>query len=198
MPSDDVRKTLSAALKEGRLEDADARIRQELALRPDSEELTYFQGALLLAQGKKEKGLEKLKEALNSAEERSNYTIAIAAAARISAANPEDVNVRLRRADLYLMMGLEHAAYGYLLREFDFYRSRNDPRSLSYVVKKITTIDEANLDLTLKMAKILCYLEQKEEARGVVESVVFTLQGQGKYDEAAKIQKEFGKLYEEL
>jgi hypothetical protein len=58
-------------------------------------------------------------------------------------------------------------------------------------------IDKENLDLSLKVAKILAYLEQKDEVRRVVENVIFTLQGQGKYTEAAQIQKEYTKLYEE-
>ena len=107
------------------------------------------------------------------------------------------MDIRLRRTDLYLAMGLVHAAYDYLLREFDFYRRRNDPHALSSIVKKMIDIDKENLDLALKVANILAYLEQKDEVRRVVENVIFTLQGQGKYTEAAQIQKKYTKLYEE-
>jgi tetratricopeptide (TPR) repeat protein len=194
----EVRKAISDALRKGLLEDARAMLEQERARSPDAEELAYFQGVLFLAQGKIEEGIAKLKDALSKAEERSNFVLAIAAAARVAEADPRDIDTRLRRADLYTAMGLEHAAYDYLLREFDFYRKRNDPRLLSFIVKKIIMIDEANLDLALKMAKILALLGQKNEVHRVVENVIFTLQGQGKYDEAANIQKEYTKLYEEL
>ena len=198
MLTSELRKALSDALREGLLEEARAMLEQEKARSPDTEELAYFQGVLFLAQGKTEEGIAKLKDALNVAEERSNFVLAIAAAARLAEADPRDIDTRLRRADLYTAMGLEHAAYDYLLREFDFYRKRNDPRLLSFIVKKIIMIDEANLDLALKMAKILALLGQKNEVHRVVENVIFTLQGQGKYDEAANIQKEYTKLYEEL
>lgn len=198
MLKSEVRKAISGALREGRLEEARAMLEQEKVRSPDAEELAYFQGVLFLAQGQTEEGIAKLKDALNKAEERSNFVLAIAAAARLAEADPRDIDTRLRRADLYTAMGLEHAAYDYLLREFDFYRKRNDPRSLSFIVKKIVMIDEANLDLALKMAKILALLGQKNEVHRVVENVIFTLQGQGKYDEAANIQKEYAKLYEEL
>ena len=198
MLTSELRKALSDALREGRVEEARAMLKQEKARSPDAEELAYFQGVLSLAQGKTEEGIAKLKDALNVAEERSNFVLAIAAAARLTEADPRDIDTRLRRADLYTAMGLEHAAYDYLLREFDFFRKRNDPRLLSFIVKKIIMIDEANLDLALKMAKILALLGQKKEVHRVVENVIFTLQGQGKYDEAANIQKEYTKLYEEL
>lgn len=197
MPTSEVRKALSAALREGRLDKARAMLEQEAARAPDAKELAYFQGVLLLAEGKTGEGAAKLKDALNTAQERSNFVLAIAAAARLARKNPDNVDIRLRRADLYIAMGVEHAAYDYLLREFDFYRRRNDPRSLALIVKKMITIDKENLDLALKVAKILAYLEQKDEVRRVVENVIFTLQGQGKYTEAAQIQKEYTKLYED-
>lgn len=196
MLADDVRKSLSAALRDKRLDEAKQLIAAEMPRNPDSEELTYFQGVLFLEQGRKEEGLDNIRQALELAEERSNYNFAIAAAARLAALDPDDVDIRLRRADYYLNMGLDHAAYEYLLREFDFYRRRNNARALFFIVKKMITIDSENLDLALKMANILKHLKQIDEAKRVVENVIFTLQGQGKYDEAAKIQKEYEKLYE--
>jgi len=193
----EVRKALSDALREGRLNEARMMLEREGAYAPDAEELSYFQGVLFLAQGQTEEGIQKLKDALSVAEERSNFVFAIAAAARLARKDPDNVDIRLRRADLYLAMGVEHAAYDYLLREFDFYRRRNDPHALSSIVKKMIDIDKENLDLALKVAKILAYLEQNDEVRLVVENVIFTLQGHGKYTEAAHIQKEYTKLYEE-
>lgn len=197
MLTSEVRQALSDALREDRLDEAGTVLERETDRMPDAEELVYFQGVLLLAQGQTEEGIAKLKDALSMAQERSNFVFAIAAAARLAQKDPEDINIRLRRTDLYLAMGLVHAAYDYLLREFDFYRRRNDPHALSSIVKKMIDIDKENLDLSLKVAKILAYLEQKDEVRRVVENVIFTLQGQGKYTEAAQIQKEYTKLYEE-
>jgi len=193
----EVRKALSDALREGRLNEARMMLEREGAYAPDAEELSYFQGVLFLAQGQTEEGIAKLKDALSMAQERSNFVFAIAAAARLARKDPDNVDIRLRRTDLYLAMGLVHAAYDYLLREFDFYRRRNDPHALSSIVKKMIDIDKENLDLALKVANILAYLEQKDEVRRVVENVIFTLQGQGKYTEAAQIQKKYTKLYEE-
>jgi tetratricopeptide (TPR) repeat protein len=198
MLASEARKAISDAIREGRLEEARALLEEGKSRSPDAEELTYFQGVLSMAQGQTQEGIEKLKDALNLAEERSNFVLAIAAAARLAEIDPSDIDTRLHRASLYAAMGLEHAAYDYLLREFDFYRKRNDPRLVSFIVKKIIMIDEANLDLAIKMAKILALLGQKDEVHRVIENVIFTLQGQGKYDEAAKIQKEYTKLYEEL
>ncbi|MBN2379846.1 hypothetical protein JXM67_08615 [candidate division WOR-3 bacterium] len=161
-------------------------------------ELSYYQAILFLKKGEKEVGLDLLKEAMVAAEERNNFALAIATAARIATEEPNNLDVRLRRSDLYITMGLTSAAYEYLLREFDLYRRRNDPHALYYIVKKMIAIDPSNLDLSLNMAKILARLGRKDEVRRVVESAVFTLQGQGKFDEAAQIQKEYRKLYEEL
>ncbi|TET23401.1 MAG: hypothetical protein E3J71_02510 [Candidatus Stahlbacteria bacterium] len=197
MLTSEVRKALSDALREGRLNEARMMLEREGAYAPDAEELSYFQGVLFLAKGQTQEGAAKLKDALSMAQERSNFVFAIAAAARLAQKDPEDINIRLQRADLYLTMGLVHAAYDYLLREFDFYRRRNDPRFLSFIVKKMIAIDKENLELALKVAKILDHLGQKDEVRRVVENVIFTLQGQGRYDEAAQIQKEYTKLYEE-
>ncbi|MBA7595547.1 hypothetical protein ES703_02511 [subsurface metagenome] len=197
MLTSEVRKALSDALREGRLNEARMMLEREGVHAPDAEELSYFQGVLFLAKGQTQEGAAKLKDALSMAQERSNFVFAIAAAARLAQKDPDDINIRLQRADLYLAMGLVHAAYDYLLREFDFYRRRNDPRSLSFIVKKMIAIDKENLELALKVAKILDHLEQKDEVRRVVENVIFTLQGQGRYDEAAQIQKEYTKLYEE-
>jgi hypothetical protein len=194
---DETRKKISAALRKGQLNDADALITSEAARYPESEEIKYFQSLILLAKGEAEEGLGSLLDSLRLAEERSNLRIAIAASARLSSMSPDNIDLRLRRADLYYTFGLERAAYEFLLREFDNFRLRNDLGAMHLIVKKIISIDETNLDLTLGMAKILSYLGKNEEVRKVVENAVFYLQGQGKYKEAAEIQKEYAKLYED-
>lgn len=197
MLADEVRKKISAALRDGRLDEANMLITEEASRNPDSEELGYFKSLLKLAQGEAEEGLETLIKAMRLAEERSNLRIAIAASARLSSMSTANIDLRLRRADLYYTFGLERTAYEFLLREFDNYRQKNDLGAMHQIVKKIISIDETNLDLTLGMAKILSYLGKDEEVRKVVENAVFYLQGQGKYKEAADIQKEYSKLYEE-
>jgi len=195
---EEIRKQLRVAMRKKAWNEFEEILAQAASQIKGWNELPYYQGILLMNQQDTETGLELLREAMVSAEERNQFPLAIAASARIAAEDPKDLTVRLRRSDLYIAMGLVSAAYEYLLREFDFFRRRNDANSLYYIVKKIISIDPTNLDLSLKMAKILARLGRKEEVRRVVERAVFSLQGQGKYDEAAQVQKEYRKLYEEL
>ncbi|MBD3286531.1 hypothetical protein GF359_08165 [candidate division WOR-3 bacterium] len=195
---DEIRKQLRVAMRKKAWEDYEEILVQAASQIKGWNELSYYQGILFIYQQDTENGLELLREAMVAAEERNNFPLAMSAASRIASVEPNNLDVRLRRSDLYIAMGLVSAAYEYLLREFDFYRRRNDANSLYYIVKKIISIDPTNLDLALKMAKILARLGRKDEVRRVVESAVFSLQGQGKYDEAAQIQTEYRKLYEEL
>lgn len=197
MLADEKRKTLSTALRQGKLGEAREMLEEEKRVDPDSETLTYYEGVLAIREGKKEEGSTLLKQAMYRAEENSNLSIIMGSAARLAELYPDNVELRLHRADLYLMSGMIRAAYEFLLREFNFYRYRNNSQALSLIVKKMLSIDEGNLDLALGMAKILERLEIKEEVKRVVENAVFVLQGQGKYDQAAEIQKKYSKLFEE-
>ncbi len=197
MLADEKRKALSTALRQGKLEEAGEMLEEEKRVDPDSETLTYYEGVLAIREGKKEEGSTLLKQAMYRAEENSNLSIIMGSAARLAELYPDNVELRLHRADLYLMSGMIRAAYEFLLREFNFYRYRNNSQALSLIVKKMLSIDEGNLDLALGMAKILERLEIKEEVKRVVENAVFVLQGQGKYDQAAEIQKKYSKLFEE-
>ncbi|GEM_PF-2052950 len=188
---------IRAALYEGRLDDAGAIIEREYNSFSDSPKLRYYQGVLLLKRNNQQEAIATLNEALGLATSAGDFKIALAASAYLAIQKNYDIKVRFTRADLYLAMGLTKAAYEYLLGELEFYRALNQVNLIFPVIKKIISIDEENLDLTLNMAKILNHLGKKAEVRRVVESAIFTLQGRGKYDEAAKIQKEYSKLYEE-
>lgn len=197
MLTDETRKALSAALREGKFSEAKALLKEEEKQNPDSEALMYFRGVLAILEGRTEEGSSLLKQAMYRAEESSNLLITMAAGARLGLLYPDNVELRLHRADIYLMSGMVRAAYEYLLREFEFYRRRNNSHAITLIVKKMLAIDEGNLDLALGMAKILEKLEKRDEVKRVVENAVFVLQGQGKYSQAAEIQKKYSKLFEE-
>lgn len=197
MISDKVRESLRALIKEQRWSDVQLMLTEEARKVPESEEILYYQGVLFIGLGKKEEAIATLGYAIRQAVELNRFLLAMAASAKLEEISPADVQLRIRRADLYLSMGLDRAAYEYLIREFEFYRRRNNPHALYLIVRKMLSIDEENLDLALNMAKMLSHLGQKEEARRTVENVIFTLQGRGSYEEATRIQTEYEYLYED-
>jgi predicted Zn-dependent protease len=197
MISDNVRQALRTLIKEKKWDEAQKALADESKNAHESPELLYYQGLVFLTQGKRQEALTTLGYAMRQAIEQDQFVLAMASAARLEALSPSEVGLRISRADLYISMGLDKAAYEYLLREFESFRLRNDPHAIYLLAKKIVSLDEESLDLALIIAKILAHLEQKGEARRIVENVIFALQGRGNYDEATRIQIEYGKLYEE-
>lgn len=197
MISDSIRQTLRTLTREKKWEEAQKMLADEAKNSPESAEILYYQGLVFLAQGKNQEALATLGYAMRQAIEQDRFILAMASAAKLEVLSPADVGLRIRRADLYISMGLDKGAYEYLLREFEFFRRQNNPHAAYMIAKKVVSIDEENLDLALKMAKIMAHLEQKGEARRIVENVIFALQGRGNYEEATRIQIEYAQLYEE-